>query len=394
MENLTAEELKLVDAIKSEVGSMVADKATKSEVESMIAEKAKDIPNFKDSQEYKDLMNSIEKHGNFINELRENKSKREPMISKQKFEKFVADINEKKTGSFTVKSADVMTTANYTSGTHLTTYEVDATIHEAPREQRLIFDLLNKGMTASRNIYWTNRANVDGGSAFIGQGVLKPLMDWEYAEATSVAKKVAVRANFSREMLKDIPVFNQDVNYMLTNDLWEEIDSQLLTSTESSTLIKGLIPVATSYTTTSLDDSVVLPNRADAVRAGMLQMRLLKMKPNVVVMNPADAALLDLTKDAEGHYLKIELDGIMKQLTVYENTIVDAGYFLLLDTSKWTVKMLEDINVETGLNDEDFSKNMISVICEARLHSYMPSVYAGAVFYDDFATIIEALRTV
>lgn len=394
MENLTADELKLVDAIKTEVGSMVADKATKSEVESMIAEKAKDLPNFKDSQEYKDLITSIEKQGEYINEMRETKTKRDPMVAKQTFEKFVTDINEKKSASFVVKTAAAMTSANITSGTHLTTYEFDTTIHEAPREQRLIFDLLNKGVTASKTIYWTNRANKDGGSGFIGEGVLKPLIDWEYAEASSTAKKVAVRANFSREMLQDIPVFNQDVNYMLTNDLWEEIDNELLTQTESSTLIKGLIPVATSYTTTSLDNLVKYPNKADAVRAGMLQMRLLNMMPNVVVMNPSDAALLDLTKDENGRYLKIELDGILKQLKVYENTQVTAGYFLLLDTAKWTVKIMDDITVETGLNSDDFSKNMISVICEARLHSYMPDVYAGAVFYDDFATIIEALREV
>jgi len=291
----------------------------------------------------------------------------------------------------TVKAAAAMTTANITSGTHLTTYEVVPGIQSAPREANVVLPTLLKGSTKGRTIYWSNRVNEDGGSAWTAEAGLKPLKDWDYEEENSVAKKVTVRGNFSREILNDMTEFNQEIQRMLRLDLLEYVDEQLLTSTLSSTAPAGITTVASSYTTTNLDDQIDLPNNADAIRAAMLQLRLLNYKPNVVFVNPTEAAIMDLTKNENGNYIKIEIEGILRSLQVIETTRIDAGYFLLMDTEKWIVKILEDISVEFGYNTDDFSKNMITAICEMRLHSYYNSIDVGAFLYDQYDTVKAAI---
>lgn len=297
-----------------------------------------------------------------------------------------------KNGQFevTLKAVGNIVVANAGTGGHTTTYEVEAGINDVPREPNVVLQNLMKGNTNSRTIFWVNRKNKEGGSAFIAEGTLKPLMDWEYGEENSVAKKVAVRTKFSTEALKDIPALRSDLNIFLTIDLEDKIEDELLTGAGGDSLV-GITTVATGYTTTSLDDMIVSPNNADAIRAAILQMRLLKFKPNVVFVNPADAAIMDLTKSSTGNYIKIELEGVIRQVRMVETLAITAGNFLLMDTSKYKVKMYDGISLQFGLDGDDFSKNMRTVIAEARLHAYFNSIEVGSMLYEDYATIKAAI---
>lgn len=58
---------------------------------------------------------------------------------------------------------------------------------------------------------------------------------------------------------------------------------------------------------------------------------------------------------------------------------------------KWNVRPYKGIRVEFGWVDDDFQKNLFTVICEERLHSYFASVDQGAFVKGTFATIIAAI---
>jgi hypothetical protein len=138
----------------------------------------------------------------------------------------------------------------------------------------------------------------------------------------------------------------------------------------------------------------VRPNNADAIRAAMLQMRLLNYKPDVVFLNPTDAAVIDLEKSTTGNYIKVELAEVIRSLRIIETTEIAAGHFLLMDAAKWIVKILENLRIEFGWENDDFRKNLVTVIAELRLHSYRNSIDAGAVIYEAFATVKEELEVV
>lgn len=268
--------------------------------------------------------------------------------------------------------------------------EVVPGIQEAPRESNAIYPRLLKGSTSSPLIKWVNRVNGNGGAAFIAEGMLKPLKDWTYDEGESTAKKIAVRCKVSTEMLSDFAYMRAEINRLLREDLMERVDEKLLTG---STAVepKGILNNAAGYTTTSLDGTISSPNYADAIRASVLQLRLLNYTPNILFINPADKAAIDLTKDNNGRYMADELQKVIGNITTVETTRIDAGKFLLMDTSRWFVRNLEEFRLEYGWENDDFTKNMVSVIAEMRLHSYQNDIDAGSLVYGTFATIQAAL---
>lgn len=362
------------DAFKTEIEKkfegVVTEKILTAKFEDFSRELAKDLEKFKPQSEKEDVF-----------------------VSKETFEKVQSAFQKSNKGEITVKAAAAFSSTNAgDAAAPLFGRELVPGIQSTPRQANVVLPALLKGRTSARLIEWVNRINEDGGSAFIGEGILKPLKDWDYDLESSTAKKIAVRAKAPTEMLNDFEGFRQELQMMLSLDLMETIEEKLLTGTLSSTEIAGITTVASSYTTTALDDLVDSPNFVDAIRAAMLQMRLLNYKPDVVFINPTEAALLDLIKDKNGNYIKIQVEGVLRTLLVQETTNIPAGYFLLMDTMKWVVKMLEDIRIEFGRDDDDFSKNMMTVICEARLHSYYNSIDVGAFIYSDFATIMAVIE--
>ncbi|MBO9592743.1 MAG: phage major capsid protein [Niabella sp.] len=395
-EGKSEETLKAYEAMEKDVS--IEGALSKDDVSSQVAEELKAIKTQLDDDNPEGLISAIKILRQRLDDIEAKEEKTDAigykptLISKEDFEGLKKAISEGKTNhEILIKAAATITTANFTNAPHSFSYEVDRTINSAPTPEMIIYNRLVKSTTNSRTIYWTNRKNEEGGAAFIAEGALKPLKDWERAEENSVAKKVAVMATLTTEALEDVAQLEQEVNEVLSGEVVQEIADAILNSTESSTALKGIIPVATSYTTTALDDKVDAPNHADAIRAAMLQLRLLRFSPTVVFLNPGDAALLDLTKDSNGNYIKLQIDGVLQKIDVVETTEIAAGKFLLMDERKWKIRIYKGIHSRWGLNADDFSHNRISVVFEARLHSYANSLDAGAVLYGDFATIEAAI---
>ena len=302
---------------------------------------------------------------------------------------------KKKSGAveIEIKEAALMTTTNVmTNAPALGRWIVDRTIHEAPRERTAIYDRVVKGSVSAPNVAWVNRVNKEGGSAFIAEGALKPLMDWEYKQETANPKKIAVRTKVSTEMLEDFDFILSEIRRMMTLDLREVIDEKLLTGAGNADEPKGITTAAGGYTSSALDDSVVMPNEADAIRAAMLQMRTLNFYPDVVFLNPAQKAMMDLTKTSQGNYIKVELDSVLASLQIIETTRIEEGHFLLIDSSKWQVRPYNTITFRTGWENDDFSKNLVTFICEQRLFDYWNSIDLGAFIYEDLDTVKAAIE--
>ena len=291
-----------------------------------------------------------------------------------------------------LKDAALMTTTNAKPAIDIWNVEVDRTIHASPTEPDAIYSRLVKGATSSPNIAWVNRVDGEGGAAFITEGSLKPLKDWEYETETSTAKKVAVSAKVSTEMLTDAPFMRGEIDRLLRQDLMSVVNEKVLTGTGSGAEIKGVTVGAAGYTISDLNGKVEMPNYADAIRAAVLQLRTLNFRPDTLFINPIDNAMIDLTKDTSGHYLTAEMKSLISGITIVETANITKGKFLLMDTSRWMLRPYENLRLEYGLENDDFRKNLVTVIAEMRLHSYQNSVDAGSLVYADFATVLAAIE--
>ena len=352
-----------------------------------------------DKNKMKGFEDALKQQGIELKQLKENTSEKSESLKEvlKNFmgtEDFKTSMKEKKVQELELKeeaTAATITTANVT-GTHTLSYEVVPGIQGNPYEGAILFARLSKGITNSRTIIWINRKDKEGAAAFIAEGELKPLKDWTYEEENSTAKKVAVSTKVSTEMLEDFDFMEGEIRLLLERAIYDEVNDKLLNGDGEGANPTGIISVASSYVGTALDGTIITPNDVDAIRAAILQLRNLNYHADVVFVNPATLAAIDLTKSDTGFYLKIEMDGILKQIRMEETSEIPVGYFLMMDSAKWVVKTYKGFRLEFGWENEDFRKNLVTVIAEMRLHSYSNSIDAGAFLYSTFEDVKGALE--
>lgn len=263
------------------------------------------------------------------------------------------------------------------------------------RTKPTFWNRLRKGRTKLPAFPWINKKNKDGNAQFIGEGVLKPLADFDLISEITTPKKVAERMKASTELLYDV----DGMETLIENELRFEVEvaanTAVLTGTLSSTSPAGVTTIASAYTLTTI--KTPSPNNSDAIRAAIAQLKSLNFDRDIVAfVNPIDAANMDLAKaDDSGVYMLppfTSADGrVIAGVTVIEDNNIAVGYLLIGDMSKYQVLMYQDFFIAWGWENDDFSKNLVTVIGEMRFMQYSSSNWAGAFVYDTFANIKTAL---
>lgn len=255
----------------------------------------------------------------------------------------------------------------------------------------------NTANVASPRIIYTEKVNEDGDANFIGEGVVKPLVDFEIQTTVAYAKKVADKIKVSTEMLDDIDFMAAEIDNELKYQVDIHVDSELLAGTgdgtESNADLKGLTSFAGGFTLTSI--STDNPNRFDAIRAAAAQITSLNFMANYVFINPIDAANMDLEKATDGHYImppfKSATGMEIKGIRAIETNQIPVGYFLLGDMTRFKVRNYMPFSISMGWVNDDFEKNLVTIIGERRLTSYVSANHVGAFVYDAFADVQTAI---
>lgn len=283
-------------------------------------------------------------------------------------------------------------------------WEIDRTIHEAPKERNHFWRLFYKGNTNAAFIIWFNRINKQGGAVFTTEYGLKPLMSWTYEKETAQPFKIPVMVKISKEMLDDVDFIEGEIRRVLREELDDKIDVALLSGDGTNDTPNGVATWAAGYGGTGLDGTIERANDVDAIRAGILQLRNNNHTADVLVVSPTTKARIDLLKDANGNYIKPETDAILRPLRIIETTKIPENDFLLLDTSKVILKSKGGVEISTGwgVNQmattgnrqyaSDFEINAVSILVERRFFMYHNSIDETAALYDSLATVKAALQ--
>ena len=266
------------------------------------------------------------------------------------------------------------------------------------RTQPTFWSRLPKGRTNLNPLVWVNKVNKEGAANFIGEGVLKPQVSFELATEQSVPKKVAERMRVSTEMLNDVPGLESLIRNEMIYEIEKHANDAVLTATSSATDVAGVTTLASGFTLTTIEAGA-LPSYADAIRAAIAQLQSLNFTDNIAAfINPIDAANMDLSKSSDdGHYLLplfVSQSGMLVSgVPVYVDNNIAVGNLLIGDMTKYKIYMVEDLTVRFGLNGDDFSENMVTVIAEMRFHQTFSTNHTGAFIYDAFADIVAAITT-
>jgi HK97 family phage major capsid protein len=286
--------------------------------------------------------------------------------------------------------------ATITSGSLAPHYglEVDPNLSVNPRAQTVIRKYANVSSTNNRALVYAEYTSKDGDAAWVSEGGLKPLMDATLTEKTITAAKVAITAKFTEETLSDFPSFVNEVETEMVNKLGIKEEQGILSGNGSGGEIKG---VASDMPAFSLSTFYVeKPNMFDALVAGYSQIvstSEMAYRPNLVLMNPLDYASMQLAKDANGQYLRPFRygDELIQGLRVETTTAVKQGDFIMGDFSYLNIRDLWELSITLGWENDDFRKNIVTVIAEKRLMCYIKSQYKTAFVKDTFSTVIEGI---
>jgi HK97 family phage major capsid protein len=287
-----------------------------------------------------------------------------------------------------------MVLGNYTGGTALTD-SLDPGITPIATRRPFILQLANTQATSSNTIRYVEKKNRDGGAAGTAEGAAKSQADFELVEASvSVIKKTAY-IKVSKEMMDDIPFIMGEINSELRTLVELEVDGDLYNGDGTGTNLKGVTAFATAFSAGSFAGTVVNPGIADVLRVSIALIAANLFEANAILMHPNDVAKMELKKDNEGQYVLppfTSVNGmVVKGIRVVENTGVTEGDFVVGDFTKMNIKQREAFGIAVGLDQDDFTKNFVTILGEWRGVSYFKSNHTGAFIKGTFATAIAAL---
>lgn len=263
-----------------------------------------------------------------------------------------------------------------------------APVFDIRRIEPTFWDYIPKGRTNLETYPFVNKkVPADSGeAAFIGPGVAKPGISFTFEVEKSNAKKVAVSMKMATELLEDIDGMTSYVQAELAYQLKAKVNTTLMTGVLSSTVPAGVQTFSLGFTTSGL--STQNPNNWDAARAVIAQMRAAFINgPIVIFMNPIDIANMDMAKAiSQGTYLGINARPIPGGIIVEDNNI-PVGYLQAIALDALKTLIYKDFVMTFGWENDDFTKNLVTVVAEMRLHSFHSDNDAAAFVYDDLADI-------
>ncbi|MBB1060419.1 phage major capsid protein [Marilutibacter spongiae] len=198
----------------------------------------------------------------------------------------------------------------------------------------------------------------------------KPKSDLTFDKKQSAVKKIAHYFKTSSEVLQDMPRLQAEINTEGFEMLRQEEEDQLLEGDGTGENLLGLIPQATGFDYGLVNSG---DTRVDVLRRAILQVRQSFYSASGIVLNPADWAAIELMKDGENRYLFSSVtngaEPRLWRLPVVESDALAEGEFLVgafRQAATIYDRMVAAVFVSTE-NEDDFIKNMVSILFEERL---------------------------
>lgn len=291
-----------------------------------------------------------------------------------------------------VKAAGDMTIDNDYDGTYALT-TLDPEIDRIKRPTRRMLEIANVGTTASKFVVYIQQTQ-QASSAWTAESVEKANGEIKWEEISSEVKKVAGFVKVSKEMLDDLAFVRSEINTVLMEQIEQAIDYSMINGA-GGTDLNGIIGNVPTFAAGGFAGTIIGANIIDVIQVCKAQIQAANFQPTHVVMNPEDKAKFELTKTSTGEYTYpmffTGAENVAGLIVVASNNIT-AGTILVGDFSKLIVKVREAVNLTVGYENDDFTRNMVTIIAEARLVQYIRNNDVNAFVEADLATAIAALE--
>lgn len=395
---------------KQEIAEAVKDKASASDVEAIkeafetrCAEAEKRMDELKEAAEKQgmELKGYMEKgqaaHKSFGENLNDSITAQAEALKSLYSGSFQGKIN------MTVKAAGTMTTANIlpsvSTAIPYSMTDFEGGITRIARRKPFLREVLNARPVSGMYVAWAEQVNVDGAAGTVAEGAAKPQIDFDIQERTAKVEKVAGWAKTSKEALADVQGMRNFIEDEIRQLVELKFDEQLYSGNGTTPNLKGLYTWAStaSVAGTPFALGVNLASNWDVLAAITAVMANNHFTADTYILNPMDYAMMSMIKTTDGIYIQHPLATAGGQMAagirVVTNSFVTAGTFVVLDSTKVNLGIREEFNIQVGYENDDFTKNLVTILGEMRGILYVKTNYANAVVKGTFATVAAAMET-
>jgi HK97 family phage major capsid protein len=219
----------------------------------------------------------------------------------------------------------------------------------------------------------TPLADLANAAVEVAENTAKPQVGPTFAVITEATPVIAAWVNITRQTAADVPQVQGYLDGRLRYALKRRADAQAINGNGTSPNIKGLLQRTgiISYAPGSAEARYI------SIRHAIRLMEDVESVPEIIVLNPADAELFDLTNSATaGIHATPDATGGLRQgmsrtawgLTQVHSTAIASGTAMLVDPT--AVAVLDRQQVASYMTDShasNFISNVLTLLLEMRI---------------------------
>lgn len=312
----------------------------------------------------------------------------------------LAKMKGNKNVSISFKAAGAMLMSNNISGGNVPVEQRLSGLNYIPSRRIRLMDIVSRGQASSPVISWVYQANKDGAAGGTAEGAAKNQIDFDLVVASESVKKRTAYIKVSEEMLDDIDFMESEIRIELMKELMKDIESQVYAGSGSGTNLNGIATVATAFSAGSFAGTVDNANEIDVLTVAMNQIAVANQdQATYALVHPNMVTRLKLikTSSTDRRYVdrltmvagQLSLDGV----TIIPTTLVTDDKYLIGNFELARVYDKGEVSIEIGIDQDDFTKNMRTILAEWRGLVIVKNNDRTAFIKGDFSDDIAALET-
>lgn len=300
----------------------------------------------------------------------------------------------------TVKAVGTMLESANVSGGNVPVEQRLAGLNAIASRVPRLMDLVSRGRATSNIISWVYQQGKEGAAGGTAEGATKNQIDFNLVVDSQAVVKRTAFIKVSTEMLDDIDFIQAEINNELLRELNKDIELTAYSGDGTAPAMKGVRTTATAFSAGDFALAIDNANEADVLVVAINQIAIAEQPtPTAILMHPTDVAKLMVIKVSatDKRYVdrllmiagQLSLDGI----PIIKTTLVTAGTYLVGAFNLATLYDMGSISIEMGLDGNDWTKNLRTIIAEYRGAMVVKNNDRTAFVKGTFSTDKAALET-
>lgn len=261
-------------------------------------------------------------------------------------------------------------------------------------------EAVSVGKIGNKYAIWIEETDSQGTPIFIAEGASKVQLSSIWVEKTANVKKIGVYSKVTTELMADLPQLLSFIQNTLLKRLSLATEDQLFSGDGTGDNLIGAFTLATAFSAGANAGEITAANEFDVLDAIALQVEVANGEANAVFINPATWSKMKGLKDLNQRPIwKDYVDPVTKDvvyagMVIRTTTAVADDQFLGGDLTVLNVLYREEMSIQIGLDGNDFTKNLKTILAEQRLVQFASANDTPVIVKGDFTTAKAALTVI